>query len=573
MSWVFGYYGPVSYSEGLALQDGIAEHPLHQEEGPHHDVRAGGLPTTCCIVPLGGGGGRQGVVVGLGWQRIGPKRRPMDATAWADVLAPPTPHLDDLDGHFVALRWSSDGWHAWTDRFGVRTLYLISWRGGVLFSTRLDWLCRTTGHAALNLDAFGGHWLTFNQLTTEALVQDVQRLGPGGKARWTLRDGLHLTESPWSPTASSGDPSFEAAVTSFLVPDLPEEAHLSLGLSGGLDSRLLLSLLPAGRLQVHAFGDTGHPDVRLSRRIAEDLALPFRHFHAPVPDAVTCLDLLHAHVARTQVVSPASAILGLRYYDQLREAGCWVIDGGFGEVARRQFMNRLLRRGRRALRHLDAEGVLPHLRVNRADVFSDAALQAMLDGAVRQLEQQWATMPPPPEVGLETHVDLLGVRTRLPNFFGYEQNRLDGLAPCYMPLAQPSVVHAAFQMPLRARRGGRCVRQLIRRHRPYLARYPLVKGATTYPFHLTPMLAYLWTHAQSLVQRPSPNSIRHAFLKRLRPFALDAVASTEVNNETLYDREKLRNLVHGYYLDGHSDRAGALDWWLAFEVWRRTLRA
>ncbi|NBC17859.1 MAG: hypothetical protein GVY18_11160, partial [Bacteroidetes bacterium] len=386
-------------------------------------------------------------------------------------------------------------------------------------------------------------------------------------------DGLRRTETPWTPPFSDGDDgsSFEAALSAFVHPALPADARLSLGLSGGLDSRLLLSMLPEQGTQVHAFGDASHPDVTISRRIASDLGLLHRHLHEPVPDADACLELLRAHVARTQVVSPASAVLGLRHYPTLHADDNWVIDGGFGEVARRQFMNRLLRRGRTALKQLDADGVLPHLRVSRADVFDDEVLQTMERGAARQLERQWATMPRPDDIGLENHVDLLGVRTRLPNFFGYEQNRLDGLARCTMPLAQPSVVTAVFQLPLRDRRGGRLVRRLIREHQPALARHPLVKGATTYPFRLTPTLAYLWTHVKARFQPASPDVQRRTFLDRLRPFALDAVDSTDVRTYALYDRDKLRRLVRGYYRDGDSESAAALDWWLAFEVWRRCL--
>lgn len=574
MGWILGYVGPTLPPEAEVRMHQLATDHRYHVERDGHVVWAGGISTTCRFLSIPGDAYDGALVIGLGFEKKERKTRPLDEASWEHRLSQPSPSLHDLDGHFVAVRWSAVRWEAWTDVFGVRTLYVTPWHDGIAYSTRLDWLCRCCGRSEIDLSAFGGHWLTFNQMTTDALVQQVDRVGPSGRATWDSHTGYQVSHRPWTPPAGETGLHFESALRAFMRPALPEGATLSLGLSGGLDSRLLLSLLPeTTAVQVHTFGDPAHPDVRLARRIAADLNVSFRHLHAPVPDADVCLELLREHVAQTQVVSPASSVLGLRYYEMLEDANCWVIDGGFGEVARRQFMNRLLRRGHKALRRLNVDGVLPHLRVNRADVFSDDVVQHMLAGARQQLERQWATMPLPEEIGLENHVDLLGVRARLPNFFGYEQNRLDSLATCYMPLAQPSVVRSVFSLPMRDRKAGRLVRQLIHQHRPALTQYPLVKGSATYPFRFTPEWAYLWTKAKSLFGSSYVDTKQRAFLDRLRPFALDVLASTEVRNCSLYDRDKLEGLVNGYYLYEQQKLAGEVDWWLAFECWRTALIA
>ncbi|NBC18049.1 MAG: hypothetical protein GVY18_12130, partial [Bacteroidetes bacterium] len=200
--------------------------PLVRAQTATQVVRAGGLADTCRFFSIRAD--EEALVVGLGMQRAGSRSRPMDDSAWTKVLAAPDPGLEELDGHFVVLRWSDHRWQAWTDRLGVRTLYLAPWRDGILYSTRLDWLCRCTHRHALDLDAFGGHWLTFNQLTTDALVQDVERLGPNAHAHWDADAGLRRTETPWTPPFSDGDDgsSFEAALSAFVHPALPADARL-----------------------------------------------------------------------------------------------------------------------------------------------------------------------------------------------------------------------------------------------------------------------------------------------------------------------------------------------------------
>ena len=139
-----------------------------------------------------------------------------------------------------------------------------------------------------------------------------------------------------------------------------------------------------------------------------------------------------------------------------------------------------------------------------------------------------------------------------------------------MPFAQPSLLRALFQMPLSLRRNGRLFRRLIRSQRASLARYPLVKGGVAYPFQLPTAPAYLWTKLKTRLGQGYTDTVRLRFLETLKPFALDAVHSQAVRTYPAYDHARLARLVEEFY-QGRSDLASEVDWWLAFEMWRRTL--
>ncbi|ARA92474.1 hypothetical protein AWN76_004355 [Rhodothermaceae bacterium RA] len=543
-------------------------------DGPRLALVAGGLPDTLRHGPLPDGGW---VVVGLGLRLHDGRAHPLQEADWAALLARDCPDLSDLDGHFVAMRWRGDTVEAFTDALGLRTLYLYETDDGLCFSTRLDGMARLGGPAVIDFSAFGSHWLAFNQLDTRGLLAGVRRLGPGG--RWTAEAGRrrHFAEQDWSPPPPPDRPA-EAVLTRLhaaLHPALPAGRRLSLGLSGGIDSRLLLAMLartPDADVQLHTFGSPDHPDARIAHRLAAATGLPHVHLDAPVPEADTCWSLLLDHVALTQGVSPASAVLGLRQVRSLYDAGCWMVDGGFGEILRRQFFNRLLHRGRRALQRGSAADLAAYLRFHRADVFTADVTRRMTDGLAAAMEQRWASLSALARHNPETAADLLGVRVRLPGFFGFEQNRLDALIPSYMPFAQPSLLAAVFGLPVALRRNGRFVRQTIRRHAPALARLPLVKGGTTYPFALPTLPAHLWTALQARLGRRYADSARTSFLATLRPLVLDLLHSAAVRTYAPYDRKKLKALVEGYYA-GDDARAAAVDWWLAFEAWRQAIGA
>lgn len=537
--------------------------PLHGEEGAAHYVQVGGLPETCHSGVLPGGG--RWWVVGIGIRCHALTCHFLGAADWQEVLSQPQPDLAVLDGHFVAVRRTENRTEAFTDSLGTRTLYLAKRPGGIAFSTRVDWLATLCGGLSIDVAAFGSHWLAFNQLSTQSQIKDIRRLGPGGHA--VIQHGqLQVTESRFTPVIEESDPDgaeFIDTLSAFCNP--ADGRAVSLGLSGGLDSRLLLTLQGG---PVHIFGPADQADVRVAMRMATRVGLAPVHLYEGIPNAHACIALLRERAATAQITSGASSLLGLRYYGALRERGLRVMDGALGEAARRQFMNRLLILGKGAITGGNPQLILRCIRAARADIFNAEVLAAMMRGAMVEIEEEFAALPP---IAPEDAVDLLGVRARLPNFFGLEQNRLDGIAECYMPFAQPSVMRAVFRIPARLRKSGRMYRRLIRDRRPALARFPLVKDGRTYPFRLPALAAHMFTRARKYTSRLPAHTERARFLETLKPFVLDTAHSEEVRTFTAYDAEKISRLVMDYY-NGNTARAAEVDWWLSFEMWRRMLK-
>ncbi len=559
MSWLFGYVGAVTPALRTKLQR-LHEAPLFGSAGADHYVQAGGLSATCRGGLTHNGTG-QWIVTGLG---LDPSQHcVLDDVAWQNVLSAAHPALDSVDGHFVAATVQGGAVGLYCDQLGTRTLHYASFAEGCAFSTRLDWLAKLPGGLDVDYEAFGSHWLAFNQLSTRSQVLGLSRLGPGGHL--ALRSGTRKAyERVWTCSIGESDregTAFARALAGYCTPT--GLGQVSLGLSGGLDSRILLAL---GARRTHVFGPLDHPDVRIAQRIVSRMRIPQRHIHKAHWDADSALALLRARSRTTQVVSAASSVLDMNYYARLHEEGLGIIDGGFGEVARRQFMNRLLRLGRG---WDDPAQVLPHISVERAAVFSKDATATMMRGAQEEIARQRDLLPS--GLDAENTVDLIGVRTRLPNFFGLEQNRLDGMGACYMPFAQPSVLRALFQVPLALRRNGKLFKQLIRSRCPSLARHPLVKDTTTFPFWLPTMGAILASRIKKKAGLAYLDPRPRQFLQTVKPFVLDLVHSDAVRTCAAYDVDQLHQIVLDYY-GGQEALAGAVDWWLAFEMWRRVVQ-
>lgn len=129
---------------------------------------------------------------------------------------------------------------------------------------------------------------------TETLLEGVEQAKPGEIVRLELRaDRAKVTRSPyWQPRVSvepAAEPIEDAAARlgqcllsmgdRWAGALSRRDGRISIPLSGGLDSRLLATILSIhlhGRAEALCYGDPGSQDVALSRRAASALGIPHR---------------------------------------------------------------------------------------------------------------------------------------------------------------------------------------------------------------------------------------------------------------------------------------------------------
>ncbi|MDZ7290763.1 MAG: hypothetical protein ONB44_14120 [candidate division KSB1 bacterium] len=575
MSWLFGFLGQHLSPESVERFHSLHPKPILEFHSRTTYLAAGGLPETCLHGSFSDSQHGEGwTVCGLGMERKEQTHRFLQAADWQRLLALEHPPLQKLDGHFLAIRWKTNEAQCFTDQLGLRTLFIAQVNGGTVFSTRLAWIASLREHNEVDFAACGPAWLTFNQIGCEAFLKDVHRLGPNGIAVITPTS-TRMHSIPWRPDPNTGTAEFADVLQTLLYPDTNTGRTISLGLSGGLDSRTLLALLASrneGTFALHVFGRPEDPDVRTSQSIAHNEKFTQSHFHEPLPEAATCMRMLRDYASQTQFIEPASTFLKLRYFPQLHTRGKVIIDGGFGEIARRQFLNRLLLKGKSALLSGRPDRIYSFLHVQRPAIFTPEILQTMRQGVEEQIASLWQVMPSIKDFGCENFLDLLAIRMRLANYYGFEQSRMDGECVNYMPFAQPSLLNSLFKTPIHLRKNGRLFRQLIRRHFPRLCQYPLVKNGVTYPFNFSPVPAWAWTNLKVRLGQKFIDTEAVDFLRLIAAEVQDLVHSASVKSFPAYDYPFIRNIVEKFY-HGQTEFASQVHWWLSFELWRTSVNA
>lgn len=574
MSWILGLSGNGNQNN-VELNDFVQHSEIkYRVYLPSFKLLMGGVDETCLFETTPGTEEKGWAVVGIGIQVTETVSRFLGKEEWREILSEADPKIDKLDGHFIAMRWDKDTVDIFTDQLGLRTFYFSKSDGLVCFSTRLDWVSQLLKLNELNHSAVGSRWLLFNQMSPTSCIKGINRSGASSQVQ-IIKDNIVVNKNnPWTPEIKRCHNTDVTNILKSLI-NLPTHNNdlLTLALSGGIDSRTILSILINKKdikFNVHTFGHPSDPDVVVAKRIASDFKLNLQYLNDPLPKSASLLKLAYNFTAQNLLVEPASSILRLRFYTNLYSSGHIIIDGGFGELSRRQYLNRLIRLGKSALSSLDVDKILPYLYTSRADIFNEDFFKILHEGARFDLETTLAEMPSILDLGLENFVDLLSIRTRVPNFGGPEQSRSDIQILNFMPLAQPTYLKALFGVNIHERRNGFLFRNIIRTHCDRLQYYPLVKSGTTYPYGIPTIPALLYTKIKNRIIQPFHDPQPNQFLFALKEYVLDLLHSTSVKQWEGYNYKNILSKVLEYY-DGEFKLQSFVDWWLTFEMWRQSI--
>jgi asparagine synthase (glutamine-hydrolysing) len=187
--------------------------------------------------------------------------------------------LARLNGEFSAIGWDAERreLHGITDRFGLRPLYVATPAGACAFATEITALLAMPGgdrgwsHDGVSQFFAFGHFFG-----DETLLSGVRAVPAASYATFRAADGVYTTHPYWRLTPGSVRGSADDLSRAFddrFVRAVERRArpgeHLGLSLSGGLDARTILGVMPADRdLKTVSLGIEGSLDHKSAAELA-----------------------------------------------------------------------------------------------------------------------------------------------------------------------------------------------------------------------------------------------------------------------------------------------------------------
>jgi hypothetical protein len=436
-------------------------------------------------------------------------------------------------------------------------------------------VARTCGRSTIDFAGLGNRWLLYEQLDHATGVEGVERLGQGGRLVVSAGEVTSAVDSPWMPDGRAG--TVDEAVhmlSQSIACSRDGGATPSLGLSGGFDSRVILSFLAThhkGRFSAHTFGQPDDPDVRIASRIAGTLNFPHAVFGDISPDVGTCIQQAEAFVAHTAFAEVCTVSLRRQPFPLMHERGHVIIDGGLGELSRRQYHKKILRSAIPELMRKDAQGIARHLRMPGPPLFTRDVLEVMEKGLRDSAQKVIDRMPETQGMGPGNWLDLFAVRTSVPNMAGPEQSRVDHEIVNYMPFVQPSYLQAVFSLPMEKRESGAWLAQSLRDRCPSLAGFPLVKFGTTHPYGFSKYPAWLWAKTSSRIFGQYVDGFPDAVLLHLKEYVQDRLHSRSAIETPELDRAVVENAVRRFYGPDRT-HGETVRWWLTYVMWKEGIQ-
>jgi len=498
----------------------------------------------------------------------------MDFHDWEAFLSKKNNNIRNLNGHFVIVEWEPGSLRIRNDQLGMRDMFITETNDYFTFSTRLDWLVHFIDNPELDFTAYGSAWLYVNSYSYDCFIKCVQRLGQGGTARFD-DENFTLTNDPWLPEYAPEIPNLNGyeLIQEFSTLALRQNEQLLFGLSGGLDSRVLLSILlrqNGQKWRAYTYGEKEFPDAVIAARLASKFGIDHDVISDLIPYKKEEIEKFTEFVLQTNSYVNGYFFYEQNHYNHLNNKFL-LIDGGKGAFCRRNHAKYLWLRGRNHIINGDPENVLKYIMLNKPKIFQPDILNEMEQSSINEIDNIFHSMPDISEISCGNWVDIFTVRYHCANAGSPTQSRLDGIIRNYMPFLQPSFLRKLFSFSVSFRAQNKFYRKVLHKGDARLKYFPLVKDMSIIPFTFNTYLTYIMGKLFERFQRFQTNDYPKLFLTNNREYVMDTMESKEIREYPHYDYHMIQNMVQGYY-SGQNNNAKGVLWWLTFDVWRKKLQ-
>jgi|GEM_PF-1478652 len=474
-----------------------------------------------------------------------------------------------INGHFAGCIIDDNIISCFNDILGLREVYYLITKDGFIISSRIDFFKYLIDDLKPSLNYIAGHWLTSMPLFYETAIKNVKRLTPG--SMFSIYANLNTELIRIAPSYVDSD---EKNIFSTLKHFTRINYHgktTSLGLSGGLDSRTLLSVLSNSSTKqdfhTHTFGSKELSDVKISESIALSQKLTHSVYNNHSVNLETTLKLIKDYLPFTALTVPISDLIHINYHKMISESNKLIIDGGFGEIGRRQYLNKFLLGGRKIINHRNTAGLLNNISLNKGSIFNAEYRSILNRSLTDSSEEVWEKMSDAPTDNIFLWLDLLSIRYRLPNVYSHGQHCLDQISIAYMPFAQKEFLEQLLHFPSRYKINGKLYRKIIKNDNPDLQNYPLVKDYIEYPYSLGTISSHVYRKLKRKLNKGiTTDPIKYELYNGLKEYISDEISSKAFLENDMYDHEKIKNIFEEYY-SGNKTKLSELDWWLTFNEW------
>jgi Asparagine synthase len=477
-----------------------------------------------------------------------------------------------LFGHFIYINYSDNRIIISNDTFGLRELYYFENKEQIIFSTRIDLIQCHIADFKINSEVFSSLWLTNFQLSNNSIINEIKRLGPAGTIYYDWKE-LRISNNKFTKSVLPDSVErFPELVSKYCNNNFHSYENMSLALSGGIDSRFILSILLKNEQKFHCHTLVNEENNDL--KISEEICRKFDIKHELLPRENLSIaeseDQILSYYKNIPPTIPLTQLLDFGFYGINHLKDNILLDGGFGGFYRRQYLNKLYLKGLKKFDIDSAEEIRDLLFAPKPPIFNNIfqdQLEKSLYNIVVEMISGFASSKN--ESDLAEILDLISIEFMLSNIYGSGQTILDQKLVSIMPLAQKDVIDFGMNIFLGVKKDSKLFKNLIRNNETKLAQINLVNNNLENPFYLNYKLAMI----KLLLHRKfikSNNYERYIIFMSSKEYIYDLLSSNSVKNNDYLEYKENMKMVSQFF-NGDLSKGEYVDWLLTFVLWSKAI--
>ncbi|MCK5050555.1 MAG: hypothetical protein KAS53_02360 [Candidatus Cloacimonetes bacterium] len=573
MSWMFGLINKKKFKLDNMILETIHPKPKYSINNRKIYLVAGGSKNMCSSNFNEKNNNDKFIVLGLGITNENKKFNFMEQYDWYNKLIDKNTNLSSLNGHFVTILIKNKKITIRNDQLGLRDLYYLETDDFIGFSSRLDWLTKIDNNSEINFESYSSFWDLIYCFSNKSFVKGINKLGPGGKLTINENNKIETSYKHWHPDLATNILGYKpiSMLKDLTLFPIENNKNINLALSGGIDSRTLLSFLlteDRTKWKTLTWGKKELPDAITAKLIANYYSFKHKIYYKHFPKVEECISNLYEFVSETYSTLPAYVMKELGYYNSIDSEPVF-IDGGSGGLFRRVIGNKILFKGRKHLFNKDIENIYSIMRKPKADIFNEDTKRILHSLSLETIEKMFNDMPDVKNFGSDNWIDLMHIRYSKSIHGAITQSRMDNYLTNYMPFLQPSLLKLVFNVDVKTRKSVIMNKKILMENQ-HLTKFPIVKYNTIIPFTLNLYSAYGMAMISKKIRKyPQPN-LDIELLDVMSDFVQDRINSKAVIDHPYYDINKIRYMINEYY-NGNKIYARQINWWLSYDIWREII--
>ena len=497
-------------------------------------------------------GNRGWISLGTGLIEKYNKFKIMNAELWDETYS--SGHFPKA-GHFLFITWDENKLKIKNDSLGVRDLYYYKKNDILLFSSKVNEIVKFFSDLTIDFEAIGGDYILGERLSYKTEIKEIKKIGPDTIAEFTQNRILISKQY----TLLDRDKSLYGNISEYFKQlfTISDDYKISLGLSGGVDSRILLAYLLRNKINftTHSFGLTNDKDNIVARQMADKIG--FENHIYNTFDSSKIISMF----ANFLSFNPFNTGLDrVPYYYDLSDFGSKdyvFIDGQFGEFIRNELYKKV--RILETIRRLNDKNLLKIMKHSIPPIFSGEILNIMQRGAEIQIAESISDYRQK-YAEFMNFSDYLALLYHFPNKMARDQARIDEYCLSMMPFAQ-SILIRSILYPHRKIFNEKIIEHIS----PHLKHYPLVKNNKFYPYNR--YMKIFMIGKEKFIGRTNGNSHIYDstfYSDKLKEYILDETNSSKFENSFVFNVRFVKDTVNAFYLKKETTSLTALKYFLSF---------